>query len=1151
MPVSLEMRFESGRRPGVIRLHGQVFRLHAIDGKYSLPLLVLETGDGVPRVTLQEIAVTEVRNVTGASGLSTWLRDDWNGEPRTASVIEGRRQLLTDAVLPVAAIRRDLGRQPTGEPLHAEVTWRVSYEDATGRRTLSASVSLEFAPEGTPVPLAESDDDGGKGKRLRDINGQELHPGFAAVDFGTSASTVTVYESRRMSAMAIDPDQADCLRENLLALLKDNPPAEDTAAADAWPRLLGQVVANVLRKAPATVDLAEVTTIDDLADRLQASSDAERALLDLVCLAVENARIGAPVQLQEWLSPRLHDCYDQAFQVPALSQHSLKRVPFGTGAEPFQTPSSVKVTSVDRFEIEFCDQAAADYPDAKRSIGKTAPLPGMADAAGNPLTTDDLIARIYFKLVTRAEEFSRFPDEQPDPPPPGKEIPALNELVVTYPTTTPPGTRDQLADLVRKSLDAREVVAAYDEGVAAGLFFVARDYAGNRSVGMEALRARSHQVADSEPESWEQNIMVIDIGGGTTDIALLRLTLTDYTPPLPANVPPAVPGRYYLLRPEVIGSTGHPQLGGDYLTLKVFYWLKAAVADALLDHPADTPGWIGLKNLVPRSLSGAGDAVNSLAKSVLRYKVKQEGLADRDVVEALRKIIPTHSQGSEDRPRLTEQFKQLWYWAEQAKKELGAGRDYVVHQDDLKEALSGAVPVEKPEILADLLPAPGIRLSPADFETLAGPVFEKMVRLAKPVLYQKSWDHRLDRVMLSGRGSAMPALRTAVVSELAAIRAPFDDRDAAAGTDRSLAWNPAAITVEQRLAKQVTSIGACWAHTVSAFRIGASEDALSRLVKGQTEIAISVENLFINLPCDFKVKGLGTSLDDLLTAGTPFQELDESGTLGVRSDWRAIPRRFEIHRPIDEEDGESIQWGRFILDDHAAAEDFTPDPVTWFGDLVRGIRAKVRASVEMGHDLTPSINLCNGAPHFVVSGRALELLPEVPPDCTGHDDHGDVQLIRLPWDVVAVGATGHGGAEERTIFTAGTGGGGRPDAELFTEVFHEHLSMESPDILGSVAELPLAPAAGVIPEYTFYAVEGGKRRPLGTLPIPGAWSPRAVYRATLDRKGRLRIHRGLLPYWPAQSLRDVQDRAGAVRRIQLICDVPFSNPAWEPFTGRH
>jgi hypothetical protein len=1151
MSASLELRFETGGRPGVTRVHGRVFRLYAIDGKYGLPMLVLETADGVPRVTLQETAVVEVRNAIGASDLSTWLRDDWNGGPRPAIVITARHQLLADAALPVAVIRRDLSRQPAGELLHAEVIWKVSYEDATVLRTILASVVLEFAPEGEPVPPPTPDDDAAEDPRLRDVSGRPVHAGFAAVDFGTSASTVTVYDSRKMTAMAIDYDQADCLREGILALIKDNPPTEDPATASAWRRLLEQVVANVLQKAPATVDLAGVRTIDDLGNRLSVSSAAEQGLLDLVCLALENAQAGMPPKLQEWLAPRLHDCYDRAFQVPPLSQLNLKRVPFGTGAEPFQTPSSVRRVGDQTFELVFCDQAAADYPDLKRSLGKAAPVPGLSDGTRKPPTTDDLIARIYLRLVARAEEFAEFPEEPPETLPPLEEIPALNELIVTYPTTTPPNTRDQLAQLVRTALDAREVVAVYDEGVAAGLFFVARDFAGNRSVGLEALRARSRRAPGSDPEAWEQNIMVIDIGGGTTDIALLRLTLTDLTPDMPADVKPHVPGRYYLLRPEVLGSTGHPQLGGDYLTLKVFYWLKATIVDALLDHPAATPGWISLKNLVPRSLYGTGDAVNSLAKSVLRYGVKQEGLAARDVAEALRKIIPTHSASGEDKPRLTEPFKQMWYWAEQAKRQLGAGGDFVLYQDVLKDALSGVVPVEKPDILGGLMPADGIRLDPADFETLAYPVFEKMVRLAKPVLFQKSWDHRLDRVMLSGRGSAMPALRAAVVAELAAIRAPADGADAVTGTDRSLSWNPAAITVEQRLAKQVTSIGACWAHSVSAFKLAAPEDAIPHLLQARTEIAISVENLFINLPCDFKVKGLGVDLDPLLMAGTPFQELDESGTLGVRSAWRAMPRRFEIHRPIDEDDGESIQWGRFVLEDDAAAEDFRPELVTWFGDTERGIRARVMASVEMGHDLAPSINLCNGPPHFVVSGQALDLLSELPADCVGHDDHGDAQLIKLPWDVVAVGETGRGGAEDKkkTIFAAWDGG--QAGAGLFTEAFHDQLSMEAPYVMGSIAELPPAPNEGINPEYTFYVVDGGGPRLLGTLPLPGAWSPRAVYRATLDRKGRLRIHRGLLPYWPAQSLRDVQDRAGAVRRIQLECDVPFSNPAWEPFSGRH
>jgi hypothetical protein len=1145
MPNSLELRFETGGRPGVTRPHDGVFRLYSIEGSYPLPVPVLQTAEGIPRVTLQEVAIAEVRNATGASDLTTWLRYDWNTDPRPTSIVSGRQQMLTDASLPVRVIQRDLARQLSGGPLRAEVTWKVNYGDAGGPRTLPATVVLEFAPpdEPPPPPVPDAAPDG---KRLRDTVGRSVHSGFAAVDFGTSASTVTVHDSRKMTSSTLDADQADCLREGILGLIKDNPPADDLDSARDWLRLLGLVVVDVLQKAPATVDVAGVRTIDDLAERLRAAGAAEQGLLNLVCLAIEKAQAGISPKLQGWLAPRLHECYDRAFQVPALSQLNLKRVGFGTGADRFQTPSSVRKATGTPVGLVFCTQSAADFPDLKRSLGKREQVPDLFDESGAQLTTDDLIARLYYLLVTRAEEFSAFPNEQPDDPlPPLAGIPALNELIVTYPTTTPPTARDQLAKLVQDSLDVRKVVCDYDEGVAAGLFFVMRDFGGNRSVGIEALRARSRHVADSSPPAWEQNIMVIDIGGGTTDIALLRLTLTDRTPDMPA-VPAHVPGRYYVLRPEVLGSTGHPQLGGDYLTLKVFYWLKATIIDALLDNPSHAPGRSSLKALVPASLCDEGDAVKPIAKSVLRHGVK-ETLGESNVTEALRKIVPTHSTENTDKPQLTEAFKQLWEWAEQAKHQLGAGQDYVRHQDQLKEALVDIVPVESPDMLDNLIPADGIRLDPGDFETLAYPVFEKMIRLAKPVLFQKSWNHRLDRVMLSGRGSAMPVLRTAVVAELAAIRAPANGAE---GADRSLSWNPAAITVEQRLAKQVTSLGACWAHSISSYKLAAPQDAASRLKLGRTEIGISVENLFINLPCDFKLKGLEVELDELLNAGTPFEELNESGLLGVRSDWKAMPSRFEVHRPIDEDAGESIQWGRFVLDDEAAAEKFIPDPATWLGQTERDIPAKVMASVEMGHDLRPSINLCNGAPHHVVSGRSLELLPELPDSCLRQDGRGDVHLIKLPWDIVAVGGTSRDGSgDEKVVFEAWDGEQG--GTEMFTTVFHEQASMESPDVMGCVAELPLAPTDGAYPEYAFFAVDGGDRRPLGTLPLPGAWAPRATYRATLDRRGRLRIHRGQLPYWPAGSLRDVQDRPGSVRSLPLKHDVPFSNPTWNPFSGRH
>jgi hypothetical protein len=83
--------------------------------------------------------------------------------------------------------------------------------------------------------------------------------------------------------------------------------------------------------------------------------------------------------------------------------------------------------------------------------------------------------------------------------PPG-DAPRESPGTVTYPTTTPASLRAHLKDLVKHTLQLDTVVADFDEGVAAGLFFLLRDFGSNRrEFGAEGLRARSRRVGDDPP----------------------------------------------------------------------------------------------------------------------------------------------------------------------------------------------------------------------------------------------------------------------------------------------------------------------------------------------------------------------------------------------------------------------------------------------------------------------------------------------------------------------------------------------------------------------------------------------------------------------------------------------------------------------------
>jgi hypothetical protein len=75
-----------------------------------------------------------------------------------------------------------------------------------------------------------------------------------------------------------------------------------------------------------------------------------------------------------------------------------------------------------------------------------------------------------------------------------------------------------------RELGYEDIRTEYDEALAAAIFYIFREYNSSLELGMELFKSRCQIKTDN---SWKQNALLIDIGGGTTDIALLSLTLTE------------------------------------------------------------------------------------------------------------------------------------------------------------------------------------------------------------------------------------------------------------------------------------------------------------------------------------------------------------------------------------------------------------------------------------------------------------------------------------------------------------------------------------------------------------------------------------------------------------------------------------------------
>src|SRR5262249_56991674 len=110
----------------------------------------------------------------------------------------------------------------------------------------------------------------------------------------------------------------------------------------------------------------------------------------------------------------------------------------------------------------------------------------------------------------------------------------FTRAIVTYPTVAPPSVRAEVEALVRPLVAVvdpdgkckEDVVTDYDEAVAAALFYLHREFGGSVDLGPEAFKAMSRRSNDK----WYQNVLVLDIGGGRADPALLRVSLSGVDP---------------------------------------------------------------------------------------------------------------------------------------------------------------------------------------------------------------------------------------------------------------------------------------------------------------------------------------------------------------------------------------------------------------------------------------------------------------------------------------------------------------------------------------------------------------------------------------------------------------------------------------------
>lgn len=453
--MELDLVFEAPR-DSTHRIGARTFRLYERGNLYALPDVYLETEPGVrSQVELQEAGITDVRvSVRDDGQFGSLLKGLWSSSAPAGGWITVRHEASVGATVQASRLAAAF-RAAGGKPVEAAVKWRYTFtgNDRTPRAN-EVPVVLEFMTPGQQIPPPPPDQDNsvpdklGVPGPLRDTEGKIDFSGFAAIDFGTSSSTVTLYDARHHPDMAIDPGQATRLRLGLADLLLDGPDGSPALTA-AWQRLTAGVAAEIAAYDP---DLRGVDGTS-LQARLRVKSelsDGRDLLLDAVCAAVEHVLQRSDEALRVWLAPRLLQVYDRAFNVPPLDEMFLRQVVFDRSLGIREISSTVMLEDGDPISIRLGTDAADDPSKTRRGLKtklqQPERLPGRTTRYGREATTDDLIALTYLALTESAEQYAH-DGRNGDP-----EV--IRSFVVTYPTTTPASTREHLEMLVRHSLRA-------------------------------------------------------------------------------------------------------------------------------------------------------------------------------------------------------------------------------------------------------------------------------------------------------------------------------------------------------------------------------------------------------------------------------------------------------------------------------------------------------------------------------------------------------------------------------------------------------------------------------------------------------------------------------------------------------------------------
>lgn len=1034
------------------------------------------------------------------------------------------------------------------------------------------------APRNNPAPSSESRFS--TPKQMADEVDPELqHPGWLAIDFGTANSTVTLFDPRSFpSQKALAIEQVDRLRKTLSQAFDGRVPAVGSEFESGWKGFIAEITADLSADADATsggnVGSGSETSLTATLNR----EGAEGLYRIMRAMDLALSRIPDPdlnLAIASWITELYHD----AFQTPPLSVLRLFPVELDLDLHRFEIPSELEVKTTDTpVEAMMGDRArqnrlaalasAGDsssfdweafrsrfHHSPKRYWGQEATLDISADGKKRSIRVESLIQAAWKHLLDLTERYRTHEYHS-------RELTkgSISRAVVTYPTVAPPPIRAQAKKLV-KQLGIQHVGVMFDEAVSAAMFYLMREFGGTLDTGVEAFRARCRHGADGKV--W-QNVLVFDIGGGTTDIALIRLTLEEIDPFEP-DEDRGGGGRYYKITPTLLGSSGHLQLGGELATLRVFLTLKALITDRILTL-------VSQKKLKSATFE---DCLNRLSKKFQENGAYKTGslvsavdlpagadLAkmDSEALTAMELVLPTRWR---DAARRLQAFYTLWEHAERAKIFLGGGVDqggrFALGGHEV-EALVRQTGISF--TLSDL-DALGISMDADRFVRAVQPVIQEAVAIAKGLVESRLGDeatgidsevYQWDRPEDSPYKTHLP-IRTAeklnwmiLSGKTCNLDLVNQELQKSFSHSKFFHWNPDHVTFNAEYAKLATSLGACYAERLQQFRF-APASSKPHLRTGNNQVFIDVKNLFFFLPCSFHRECQTTyRTERIFSAGSRFWRLDKNPIGKLRSIWLPVQLSMVIFRH-DFDGGAQTIWGSY--DGEALAQRLGMSPERFIEEI--------KVQFEVDHELRFKLFLTRGEPdsrapaHYEIaspeapSTPSLSVKEALANGVSAGDDTllSDADQPELKWDIAV---TTHGRDTAPSKDRA-------PDIALeagskLGRIFHYDGSSDTQ--VRGVISCPI-PNLTQGKEYGFFARRPGSDQwiRLGMLhPVEDGGEYPLECRISLDQNGILRLHSGEVPYWTTESESGLKT-PGRVFTTTLAMQPIKAEAQRDPFSGIH